>query len=77
MPSRLFRPEEQGRLRWRKRSPATCLGDGDAVFAPAKKPAGATDAQWAQAMPTMERFAQFTLGYIGIEERTPPRLKRN
>jgi hypothetical protein len=45
------------------------LANGDAVFAADKKPQGATDAQWAQAKPTMVRFAQFTLGYIGVEEK--------
>jgi hypothetical protein len=43
--------------------------NADAVFAPDKKPQGATDAQWAQAKPTMVKFAQFTLGYIGVEEK--------
>jgi hypothetical protein len=47
------------------------LANADAVFAPDKKPAGATDAQWAQAKPTMVKFAQFTLGYIGVEEKDP------
>jgi tetratricopeptide (TPR) repeat protein len=45
------------------------LANSDAIFAADKKPAGATDAQWAQAKPTMEKFAQFTLGYIGVEEK--------
>jgi hypothetical protein len=45
------------------------LANGDAVFAADKKPQGATDAQWAQAKPTMEKFAQFTLGYIGVEQK--------
>ncbi len=45
------------------------LANPDAVFAADKKPAGATDAQWAQAKPTMLNFAEFTLGYIGVEEK--------
>jgi len=45
------------------------LANADAVFAADKKPQGATDAQWAQAKPTMEKFAQFTLGYIGVEQK--------
>jgi hypothetical protein len=45
------------------------LANADAVFAAEKKPQGATDAQWAQAKPTMVKFAQFTLGYIGVEEK--------
>jgi hypothetical protein len=45
------------------------LANTDAVFAPDKKPQGATDAQWAQAKPTMVNFSQFTLGYIGVEEK--------
>jgi len=45
------------------------LANADAVFAADKKPAGATDAQWAQAKPTMLNFAEFTLGYIGTEEK--------
>jgi hypothetical protein len=45
------------------------LANADAVFAADKKPAGATDAQWAQAKPTMVKFAQFTLGYVGVEEK--------
>jgi hypothetical protein len=45
------------------------LANADAVFAPDKKPAGATDAQWSQAKPTMVKFAQFTIGYIGVEEK--------
>ena len=45
------------------------LANADAVFAPDKKPAGATDAQWSQAKPTMVKFAEFTLGYIGVEEK--------
>ena len=45
------------------------LANADAVFAADKKPQGATDAQWAQAKPTMVKFAQFTLGYIGVEEK--------
>jgi hypothetical protein len=45
------------------------LANADAVFASDKKPAGATDAQWAQAKPTMVKFAQFTLGYVGVEEK--------
>jgi hypothetical protein len=45
------------------------LANADAIFAPDKMPAGATPAQWAQAKPTMEKFAQFTLGYIGVEEK--------
>ena len=45
------------------------MANAGAVFAADKKPQGATDAQWAQAKPTMEKFAQFTLGYIGIEEK--------
>ena len=43
------------------------VANADAVFAADKKPQGATDAQWAQAKPTMVNFAQFTLGYIGVE----------
>lgn len=45
------------------------LTNADAVFAADKKPQGATDAQWAQAKPTMVKFAQFTLGYIGVQEK--------
>ena len=45
------------------------LANADAVFAPDKMPQGATPAQWAQAKPTMVKFAQFTLGYIGVEEK--------
>ena len=45
------------------------LANADAVFATDKKPQGATDAQWAQAKPTMVKFAQFTLGYVGVEEK--------
>jgi len=45
------------------------LANADAVFAADKKPAGATDAQWAQAKPTMLNFAEFTLGYIGVEAK--------
>ena len=45
------------------------MANAGAVFAADKRPQGATDAQWAQAKPTMEKFAQFTLGYIGIEEK--------
>jgi hypothetical protein len=43
------------------------LANADAVFAADKMPQGATPAQWAQAKPTMVNFAQFTLGYIGVE----------
>lgn len=46
------------------------IANGDAVFAADRqKLAGATDIQWAQAKSTMEKFAQFTLGYIGVEEK--------
>jgi hypothetical protein len=45
------------------------LSNADAIFAPDKKPQGATDAQWAQAKPTMMKFSEFTLGYIGVEEK--------
>ena len=45
------------------------LANADAIFAADKKPAGATDAQWAQAKPTMVNFAEFTLGYIGVEAK--------
>lgn len=45
------------------------LANPDAVFAADKKPQGATDAQWAQAKPTMVKFAQFTLGYIAVEQK--------
>jgi hypothetical protein len=44
-------------------------GNADTVYAPDKKPQGATDAQWAQAKSTMVNFSQFTLGYIGVEEK--------
>ena len=43
------------------------LANADAVFAADKMPPGATPAQWSQAKPTMVNFAQFTLGYIGVE----------
>jgi hypothetical protein len=43
------------------------IANADAVFAADKMPPGATPAQWAQAKPTMVNFAQFTLGYIGVE----------
>lgn len=45
------------------------MSNADAIFAPDKMPPGATPAQWAQAKPTMANFAQFTLGYIGIEQK--------
>ena len=45
------------------------IANADAIFAPDKKPKGASDAQWAQAKPTMVKFAQFTLGYAGVEEK--------
>jgi len=45
------------------------LANADAIFAADKMPQGATPAQWAQAKPTMEKFAQFTLGYIGVEQK--------
>ncbi|MEO8050045.1 MAG: hypothetical protein ABI833_06475 [Acidobacteriota bacterium] len=45
------------------------LASPDAVFAADKKPQGATDAQWAQAKPTMLKFAQFTLGYIATQQK--------
>jgi hypothetical protein len=43
------------------------IANADTVFAADKMPQGATPAQWAQAKPTMVNFAQFTLGYIGVE----------
>ncbi len=45
------------------------IANADTIFAADKKPKGATDAQWAQAKPTMVKFAQFTLGYAGVEEK--------
>jgi len=45
------------------------MANADAVFAADKMPQGATPAQWAQAKPTMVKFAQFTLGYIGVEQK--------
>ena len=45
------------------------LSNADAIFAPDKMPPGATPAQWAQAKPTMVKFAQFTLGYIAVEQK--------
>ncbi len=45
------------------------LANADTVFAADKMPQGATPAQWAQAKPTMVNFAEFTLGYIGVEEK--------
>ncbi len=45
------------------------LANADAIFAPDKMPPGATPAQWAQAKPTMVNFSQFTLGYIGTEQK--------
>jgi tetratricopeptide (TPR) repeat protein len=45
------------------------LANPDAVFAADRKPQGATDAQWAAAKPALMNFAQFTLGYIGVEEK--------
>jgi len=45
------------------------ISNADAIFAPDKKPAGATDAQWAQAKPTLVNYAQFTLGYVGVEQK--------
>jgi hypothetical protein len=45
------------------------LANADAIFAADKMPPGATPAQWAQAKPTMVKFAQFTLGYVGVEEK--------
>jgi len=45
------------------------IANADAIFAPDKMPPGATPPQWAQAKPTMVNFAEFTLGYIGVEEK--------
>ena len=51
------------------------LANADAVFAADKMPQGAPPAQWAQAKPTMVNFAQFTLGYMGVEEKDPAKAQ--
>jgi len=45
------------------------LANPDAVYGADKKPPNVADAAWAKTKPTMVNFAQFTLGYIGVEEK--------
>jgi len=40
------------------------LANLDTIYAPAKKPAGQTDEQWAQVKPQMKPYAQRTVAYI-------------
>ncbi|MGD1093684.1 MAG: hypothetical protein ABSB35_17065 [Bryobacteraceae bacterium] len=45
------------------------LADGDTIFAPTKKPANVTDAQWSGVKPQMQAFAQRTLGWIALTRK--------
>lgn len=66
-PKAALSPQNKADLEASEKVARYLLANADAVFAADKKPQGATDAQWAQAKPTMVNFAQFTLGYIGVE----------
>jgi len=68
-PKAALSPQNKADLETAEKVARYLLANADAVFAADKKPAGATDAQWAQAKPTMEKFAQFTIGYIAVEQK--------
>jgi len=68
-PKAALSPQNKADLEAAEKVARYLLANADAVFAADKKPQGATDAQWAQAKPTMEKFAQFTLGYIAVEQK--------
>jgi len=60
-------PQNKADLETAEKVARYLIANADTVFAADKMPQGATPAQWAQAKPTMVNFAQFTLGYIGVE----------
>ena len=66
-PKAALSPQNKADLETAEKVARYLLTNADVVFGPDKKPAGATDLQWSQAKPTMVNFAQFTLGYIGVE----------
>jgi hypothetical protein len=64
-----FNPPSPSDLDTAEKACNTILNNTDAIYAPDKKPADKTDAQWAALKPEMKVYSERTIGWIDLQRK--------